>query len=304
MRKLAMSNGQCAVSHALRANDPFGKYKPETQQPVRKLKVQGDETLRELKKVFKRFLRKKIKETQERGFFTEQDVAKEMIRGIFYTAEDVEKFSLALAEFQDKKDFAEKAGRFLSVLINEGKDSDYIVHTRHLEHISYIGIKNTKNITIEGHSGYAAAYGMSGGRIIVNGDVELDAGEFLSGGELILNGNATSRIGYHMSGGKIVLHGNIENSSGYSSVGDVMVGGEVMIFGNVNYSVGSSMKGGKITIYGNAGENIGEMMEGGEIHLEGDYKSLAGHYPNPYIDKYRAGLIFHKGKLILDRTTL
>ena len=78
-----MSNGQCTVSHALRANDPFGKYKPETQQPVRKLKVQGDETLRELKKVFKRFLRKKIKETQERGFFTEQDVAKEMIRGIF-----------------------------------------------------------------------------------------------------------------------------------------------------------------------------------------------------------------------------
>ena len=286
------------------ADDRFGGYKPEIDSPVRKLKVEHGETLRELKTIFRKFLRKNIKGTQERGFLTAQDVAKEMIADISYTAKDVEKFSLVLAEFQHEKDFPERAGRFLSVLINKGKDSNYVLHTGHLEHISYIGVENIKNIVIEGDGGDEVAYGMESGKIVLKGDTGSAAGDFLSGGELIIKGNSGNGLGRSMSGGKIILHGNLNNPCIYVSAGDMMRGGEIIILGNVGDNLGHSTKGGKITVMGDAGDNVGTLMSGGEIHLNGEFGSLARENDNPNFAYQRNGLIYHKGVLILDRATL
>jgi formylmethanofuran dehydrogenase subunit C len=52
------------------------------------------------------------------------------------------------------------------------------------------------------------------------------------------------------------------------------------------------MSGGKITVKGFAGYKVGDEMQGGEIHLKGDYGSLG------YVER---GLIFHKGKLVIDK---
>src|SRR3989338_808934 len=43
MRKRALGSGQCAVSHALRANDQFKRFKPEPTHEVRELEVTGTE---------------------------------------------------------------------------------------------------------------------------------------------------------------------------------------------------------------------------------------------------------------------
>ncbi|MBS3068524.1 hypothetical protein J4450_07485 [Candidatus Micrarchaeota archaeon] len=48
MRRL--SSGQCAVSHALRANDPFRRFQPEVAQQVRKLDITGQSYLERARK--------------------------------------------------------------------------------------------------------------------------------------------------------------------------------------------------------------------------------------------------------------
>jgi formylmethanofuran dehydrogenase subunit C len=262
----------------------FGRFKDEDEKAVRAPHVVEDETLKQLKEAWNK-AHLEVLENEGRCYSS----CLFAIKGIQYTAKDVEKFSIALAEFQDMEIFYVKAGYFLSALINNCPDSDFVIHTKHLdEKINCLGLFNTKNITIAGDAGDCLGFWMTGGKITVEGNAGEGAGKEMKNGEIVIDGDADYYLGYGMHGGKITVEGNTGNHAG-----KLMENGEIIVNGNGGDSLGIRMKGGKITVKGNAGEDIGFGMVSGEIHIEGDYESLA--------DDIKRGKFYHKGRLIYPR---
>jgi hypothetical protein len=280
-RKAMAMDKRAANMPATAVNDRFRHYAPEDELPVRKSDVRTSEGLRQILPIWKAFSLKTgyvhdvAVVDQEYGW-----VDHDALKLARYTPEDVAAFALGLSEFQELAHFADKAGVFLSALINNGKDDDYAIHTPHLSiQPSYLGYKNAKNLLVR--SGRRHAYprldhcglGMSGGRITVEGDAGNNAGQGISGGSVIVNGNAGAWAGLNMHGGELVVKDDSEDGIGYS-----MSGGSITILGNVQ-TKGITLK-------------IGDYMIGGEIRIEGELSTLGD---------VRHGRIFHKGKLILDK---
>jgi len=269
----------------------FGKYKPEEEKEVRKIDVKEDKVLKQLKAAWRKFKHigppnlRRIEEIYEYPYRH----ALKQVKGIRYSAKDVESFTLALIGFQREKNFSERAGYFLSALINNCRDTEYVVHTQHLvKKINYLGFKNTKNIVVNGNMGHSIGKCMKRGSITLNGDVGERVGWDMKDGTIIVNGNADVELGCGMEGGSISVNGNAGRGVGFR-----MMGGTLTIKGNAGWWVGCSMRGGIIVVNGNAGHEVGAFMKGGEIHLEGDYERIA--------DDIRGGKIYHKGKLIVDK---
>ena len=206
-----------------RADSRFGRYKREVKQPVRELDLNESSTLSQIKTIWAKFTY-----DREKGFNEQCVEVFELLKTISCSAKDVERFSLALAEFQDEKCFSDKAGVFLSAIINNSEDSNFIVHTSHLSEdvlISGIGYKNTKNIIVEGNAGNDVGWCMSSGRILINGDAEEFVGWAMEGGKIIIAGYASSG-GEHAIGGKIIVR------RGLSRIGEKMgTGCEIHSFG-------------------------------------------------------------------------
>lgn len=198
----------------------FQKYAPMEEKTVRDVQVTENEVVTQLKRLFR--------QTKYEGdpFYDEafhKQVAR-LVKGLDYSAKDVELFSLALIELQ--KDFKDifmvthfglpwgfgsstKVGLFLSALINEGKDRDYIIHTENLSFAIFdLGFKNTKNITVVGPVGNRLGILMKSGTIVVTGHVADQIGVHMDGGTIRVKGNTGDDIGEDMQDGKIYLSGN------------------------------------------------------------------------------------------------
>ncbi len=242
----------------------FARYGPEKEHIIRKPEVQQNKAVEELKELY---LKIKWPCNKSPDYYRMAD----SLKNHGYSAGDVEKFSVALAEFQDEAEFSQKAGLFLSALINNGKDKDYVIHTRHLSVLlDRQGYQNTKNIIVDGNGGGGVGFQMKSGTITVKGNAGDYVGESMKAGAIIVEGDAGDAVGYKMKGGIITVKGNVsERMGGY-------------------------MEGGTITVEGNAGGFAGRRMKGGVIHIGGDV-----HYPytGPEI---LGGKIYHKGKLVLD----
>ena len=251
----------------------FGMYKKEEKVGVRKAEIKEDQTLGKFSKIWRKVFQ------QDKGM--DQDIGRlhsalsRLLKRIEYSHKDVEKFSLMLADFPLEEDMPGEAGLFLSALINNGKDSDYVVHAEPFGQIDILGFRNRKSITLKGNGGVWIGTEMKGGKLIVEGDVD-------------------DEIGGGMRGGKILVKGN----SG--SAGDHMKGGEIMIEGNAG-AVGNFMEGGRIIVKGNATLQVGDFMEGGEIVIEGEISSIEDEIFGSIEDNVNHGKIYHKGKLIVDK---
>jgi len=268
------------------ASKRFGMYKKEEKKEVREADVNEERTLKRLKEAWTGF---DYDRTVRCIVQIEYEKALSLIGNLDYSAHDLERFSIILADFQNESMFSEKAGLFLSALINSGRDMDFKLFTRHLDvRIDQFGGDNTKNITIIGGLGFRVGYGMKRGSIVIEGDVGGGVGtgvKGMEGGIIIVKGNALGAVGMCMKGGKIIVEGNVSDS------GEGMEGGEIIIKGNVGEKVGEFMKDGIVIIHGNA-ESVGYKMEGGEIHVEGEIGKIGNVIH---------GKIFHRGKLIVDK---
>lgn len=121
-------------------------------------------------------------------------------------------------------------------------------------------------------------YGMSAGKIIVDGDVGFHLGEAMSGGTICVNGNAGSWAGSRMSGGTIEIKGNAGDYIGaaYRGSTEGMSGGTIIIHGNAGHEVGCFMRKGTIKILGNVGIFAGIHMRNGTIFVQGTSAGRAG----------------------------
>lgn len=286
------------------ASKKFSRYKKEEEKTVRKPDVKEDKALGQLKKAWRAYKTRSTDYGEVENFLKARDLN--------YSSKDIERFSIALVEFQDEQEFSDKAGLFLSVLINNGKDSDYVIHTRHLaEAIDSIGRDNRKNIIVDGDVGDFAGLnmqsgsitirgnasdflgaGMKEGMITVEGNVGKCLGQMMKGGNITVGGNAGGVLGNQMKGGAITVKGNAGELAG-----NLMEDGSITVGGNVGDNMAVEMRKGMIRVGGNAGKRIGGVMRGGEIHIEGDFESI----DSEKIDDTYGGRIYHKGKLIFSK---
>jgi formylmethanofuran dehydrogenase subunit C len=77
-------------------------------------------------------------------------------------------------------------------------------------------------------------------KIIIDGDLSnvKRIGEKMSGGEIIINGNVGMHVGSQMKGGKILVNGNADDWAGA-----MLKGGELEITGNAGNYVGAAYRG-------------------------------------------------------------
>jgi hypothetical protein len=205
-------------------------------------------------------------------------MAVEILKDADYSAEDVLRFSLALARHQYEERFSYRAGLFLTALTGKGKMKDFTLDLRHIgPPIAFFGLyMNHNNILIHGGTHHCLGYATRGiGMIhVVGGGTGEEVGTFIQSGTIIIDGDCGDVVGSYLDGGLILVNGNVGDKLGYT-------------MGKAFTDVDS-----RIIVNGNAGRLVGQDMGGGEIHINGDFESIGNVH---------RGRIFHKNRLIVDR---
>ena len=222
----------------------FGMYKDEGKKVVRSPEVVEDQTLRQLREAWRN-----VRWKDDISMDGEYKSCLKAVKGIQYTAKDVERFSVALAD-AIPPGWNHRVGYFLSALINNCPDTDFIIHTKHLDtEIYHLGHHNTKNITIDGNAGDYLARSMSGGKITVEGNVGCSCGSYMKDGEIVINGDCAS-VGDNLFGGKITVKGAVKFITRKIYGGEIHIEGEAQaishdINDHIGYPCGSIFYKGK-----------------------------------------------------------
>jgi len=299
------------VPLVLAAGSKFGKYKPEIERDVRKVEIVRDRKMQKILRLWKT-IQYDSAGNDEHGDAYNQGVANGyrlgfvhmieiMAKRIGHGAAEVGSFALMLPEIKEAElegvsaprspymghKFGERAGLFLSALINSSRDSEHVICLVHMDFlIDYLGCGNRKKLTVIGDVGKALGCHMSDGEIIVEGNAKNVAATFMCGGKILVKGNVGDNLGYYMCDGEVVVEGDAD------------------------YQVASDMEGGKITVKGNHSSSNCAGMTGGEVHFEGEEDpSIAegdfGVVSNDMDDTWHVDSgpikIYHKGKLIVDK---
>ena len=145
-------------------------------------------------------------------------------------------------------------------------------------------------IRIEGASDRLDQIGqdMSGGEIVVEGDVGLQAGRLMAGGRLTIRGTAGPWAASGMKGGLLEITGSAGDRLGGPLAGETagMRGGMVIVRRNAGERAGDKLRRGVIIIDGDAGAHAGSRMIAGTLIVRGK----AGPLP---------GYLMHRGTIVL-----
>jgi formylmethanofuran dehydrogenase subunit C len=111
--------------------------------------------------------------------------------------------------------------------------------------------------------------GDSNGRIRFTGDLELAdrLGAGMSGGDVVVEGNVGAEAGISLAGGSLLIEGDAGPRAGAAPPGFKrgMTGGELVVRGSAGAEAGSAMRRGLVAIVGRAGDQAGLGMIAGTI---------------------------------------
>jgi formylmethanofuran dehydrogenase subunit C len=103
-------------------------------------------------------------------------------------------------------------------------------------------------------------------------------GHEMTGGEIVVEGNVGARAGRLMKGGRLTVRGS---TGPWAASG--MKGGAIEIFGDAGDRLGgpvagevAGMRGGVVLVHGRAGERAGDRLRRGTIVVEGEAGAYAG----------------------------
>lgn len=250
----------------VKCSDLIGRLEPEGEQELpREIQVERNERLEIIIDNFKKFAKKRIlRDTLTSDTY---DLIGEYLKklGFEIRASDVLEFSQALWKYTKFQTFDSKAGLYVTRMIDESEDENFVVTLDEKLRLELFGFRNRKNIKVIGNVGYCCGKDMEKG--IIN-----------------ISGGAESNLGLNMKQGTIIV------GSAGDWVGNQIRDGKIIVNGNAGSAVGHKMLGGVIEVNGDTRLNVGEGMLDGEIYLNGNY-TLS---PN-----ICGGKIYHKGKLIV-----
>ncbi|MFX1501016.1 MAG: formylmethanofuran dehydrogenase subunit C [Promethearchaeota archaeon] len=145
---------------------------------------------------------------------------------------------------------------------------------------------NEIKIIIEGNLSNVKRIGekMTGGEIVINGDVGMHVGNNMSGGKILVNGNAGDWAGAMLKGGELEITGNAGNYVGaaYRGFWKGMQNGVIKVKGKIGNEALSWVSGSKpgnrfpTLICGGAGSFLGIHSHGGTIIVEGNCDRCIG----------------------------
>lgn len=115
-------------------------------------------------------------------------------------------------------------------------------------------------LRVVGHAGQQFAQEVTGGKIVVRGDVGTHAATGMKGGELHIHGDAGDFFCSHATGARFGLNG-----------------GEVLVWGDVGAYAGTRMRRGLLAVAGDAGEMLGHQIRAGTIFVGGHVGDYVGY---------------------------
>ena len=125
---------------------------------------------------------------------------------------------------------------------------------------------------------------MTGGEIIINGNIGMHVGNQMKGGKIMVNGNADDWAGAMLKGGELEITGDAGNYVGaaYRGFWKGMEDGIIKVKGKIGHEAmlwARSSKGAKkfpVLICGEAGTFLGIHNHGGTIIVEGNVDRCVG----------------------------
>jgi formylmethanofuran dehydrogenase subunit C len=140
---------------------------------------------------------------------------------------------------------------------------------------------DAKQIRIEGSCVRFDRIGqeMTGGEIVVEGDVGARAGRLMKGGRLAIRGSAGPWAASGMKGGMVEISGDVGDRLGGPVAGEVagMRGGVVLVHGQAGNRAGDRLRRGVIVVEGGAGAYAGSRMIAGTLVVLGRTGPLPGY---------------------------
>ncbi len=134
-------------------------------------------------------------------------------------------------------------------------------------------------LVLEGNLGaiHRLGAGMTGGEILVKGDIGRHLGAGMTGGTIRVDGNAGDWAGAEMKGGLIRIGGSAGDHLGAAYAGSKrgMTDGTILVTGSAGEGVGRSMRRGLLAIGGSCGDSAGTGMIAGTLFVFG----ASGAYP-------------------------
>jgi formylmethanofuran dehydrogenase subunit C len=130
--------------------------------------------------------------------------------------------------------------------------------------------------------------GMGRGRIVVEGNVGIEAGRNMAGGDLVINGRAGPFAGSCMKGGRLEIVGDAGDFLGAPRDGEMqgMSGGLLIVRGAAGARAGDRLRRGTIVIERGAGDRPGSRMIAGTLIILGP----SGAHP---------GMLMRRGTIVL-----
>lgn len=142
------------------------------------------------------------------SFEAASNLARSLAISIHYSASDLEKFSLSLPELQGQTDFSDRAGLFLSALVNAGGEKRYEIQTSQLSvRMNFLGMQCAKLLVVNGGVGDYLGDSLDGGILVIHGDAGNCVGQFMRSGSITVTGDVGFRVGFEKISGVISVHG-------------------------------------------------------------------------------------------------
>jgi formylmethanofuran dehydrogenase subunit C len=117
-------------------------------------------------------------------------------------------------------------------------------------------------------------------RLVGSLDAVDGIGAGMTGGELVIEGNVGRDLGVEMSGGTVDVHGHAGANTGGARPGAPrgVTGGELIIRGSVAENVGIGMRRGMVVVMGDAGRGTGQGLIAGTVVVFGTIAAGAGRF--------------------------
>jgi formylmethanofuran dehydrogenase subunit C len=150
-----------------------------------------------------------------------------------------------------------------------------------LAEVFRLRIGDAAQIRIEGSCDRLDRIGheMTGGDIVVEGDVGAWVGRLMTGGRLTIHGSVGPWAASGMKGGTFEIFGNAGDRLGGPGPGEIagMRGGVVLVRGRVGERAGDRIRRGIIVVEGDAGAYAGSRMIAGTLVVVGRSGPLPGY---------------------------
>jgi hypothetical protein len=192
----------------LRGPAGFGNFSPESGHLLRKAQVAESQALKGIMAAWKALPVEIPTNINELSLFS-YEAAVNLVGNLSYSSRHVTEFSLLLPGLAHERGFGNKAGVFLSALINGCSDGGCEIHVPDFPEIDCLGAYNNKNLTVHGNAGNYFGEHMTGGELVLTGNAGSFCGSAMAGGSMLIRGDAGAFCGSGLRGGCIRVLGGI-----------------------------------------------------------------------------------------------